>query len=94
MMEYQVTLFCKNKTYKPVSCIIKSEELDLSNSLIKKQLIQKGVIKICQKRLWTLQDLKKYGYTKTMVRLYNKAEIEKANKERYEAKHQRYLDKN
>lgn len=93
MREYQITLFCKTGVYKPVSCIVKYEELDLTNSTLKKQLIQKGIIKICQKRLWTLQDLKNYGYTKTMIRLYDKIEIEKANQERYKKiKEQHYLD--
>ena len=66
--KYQVTLFDKSGTYRPVACIVNNQQTNDSDLSIDKQerkKIQKaGVIKICQKRLWTLSDLKKYGYTK------------------------------
>ena len=88
MKEYQVTLICGNGAYKPISCIVKREQysdLDYStNATVKKELQKMGVKKICGKRGWSLSDLSRYGYTRYKVRAYDKAEIEKANKERYE----------
>ena len=95
--EYQVTLLCGNGTYKPVSCIVKREQysdIDYSkNSTVKKELQKIGIKKICEKRGWRLSDLTRYNYTRYKVRAYNKADIERANKERYEQiKEQHYQD--
>ncbi len=87
--EYQVTILCGANTYKPVSCIIKVEQENetdnlVNNPLKKKEIINRGVNKICGCRRWSALDLKTYGYNKVKVRKYNKLEIEKENKERYE----------
>ena len=87
MKEYQVTLTSVTGKYKPVSCIIKKdnkEVLEKGREKFVKELQQQGIIKICQKRLWTNADLRKYGYTKVKVREYDKEKIEKENAERYE----------
>lgn len=81
MAQYQVTLNTTTGKYKPVSCIV-TTDLTLEDN--KKEIINLGVVKICQKRYWTNRDLKTYGYTKAKVRLYDKEQIEKENKERYE----------
>lgn len=71
--KYQVTLFCSTGEYKPVACIvnhIQAVDVDLSLDKIERNKIQReGVIKICQKRLWDLKDLKKYSYTKYKIRI-------------------------
>lgn len=86
--EYQVTLMTENNRYKPVSCIVSIEQelgYDMTQSRTrKKEIINKGIIKIAQKRLWNNQDLARYGYTRAKVRLYDKAKIEEQNKQRYE----------
>ena len=88
MTQYQVTLTDMMGKYKPVSCII-TTELTLENN--KKDIINKGIVKICQKRYWTQRDLKRYGYLKAKVRVYDKAKIEQENKARYEQiKEQKY----
>ena len=88
MTQYQVTLTDMLGKYKPVSCIITT---DLTIKEHKKEIINKGVVKICQKRYWTQRDLKKYGYLKAKVRVYDKEKIEQENKERYEQlKEQKY----
>lgn len=97
MKEYQVTLICRNGAYKPVSCIVKKEQYtndDYSSvATFKKELQKMGIKKICEKRGWRLSDLSNYGYTRYKVRAYNKAEIEQANKDRYEQiKEQHYQD--
>ena len=72
--EYQVTLFCGNGAYKPVSCIVKREQLvdvDYStNANIKKELQKMGVKKICEKCGWGLSDLMKFGYSRYKVRAW------------------------
>lgn len=83
--EYQVTLKCASGKYRPVSCIVKTEEVDLNDKTAKQGLINKGVQKICIKRYWNSSDLKKYEYTKVLVREYNKVEIEAAAQVRYNA---------
>lgn len=88
MTQYQVTLTDMMGRYKPVSCIITT---DLTLEENKKDIINKGIVKICQKRYWTQRDLKRYGYLKAKVRVYNKEKIEQENKERYEQlKEQKY----
>ena len=90
MKEYQVTLICSTGQYKPVSCLIQEEQEDNSLDLSKvtgsrKKLIDRGIKKICAKRYWSSADLKRYHYTKVKIRLYDKAQIEAENKERYDA---------
>ena len=89
MAQYQVTLICGTGQYKPVSTIITIPQVDENINLLldkteKKNIINKGIVKICQKRYWTNRDLKQYGYTTAKARVYDKEAIEKQNKERYE----------
>lgn len=87
MKEYQVTLICTTGQYKPVSCIMKKDDRTLKTKggkAFKSELIQEGIVKICQKRYWSSKELKKYNYTKVKVREYDKEKIEKENAERYE----------
>lgn len=73
--QYQVTLFCNTKAYKPVSTIVKHEQSnndDLTlDTIAKKEIQTKGIKKICIQRYWTKKDLLKYGYTKVKAREYN-----------------------
>lgn len=74
-VKYQVTLFCTTGQYKPVSCIITmkqdNEESLLSNPTAKKEIVHKGIVKICQKRYWSNKDLVKYNYRSAKVRVFN-----------------------
>lgn len=72
-VKYQVTLFCTTNQYKPISTIvtIKQEEEAinlLDNKETKKDIIHKGIVKICQKRYWNNKDLVRYNYLKAKVR--------------------------
>lgn len=78
-MEYQVTLFCKSKKYKPVSTIIKAEAATPTATLLKL-----GAEKICRLHNWTTKDLARCEYTSGKVREYDKEKIEAENKARYE----------
>lgn len=76
-VKYQVTLFCSTGQYKPVSCIITMKQDDetinlLDNKETKKDIVHKGIVKICQKRYWSNKDLIKYNYIKAKVRKVEK----------------------
>ena len=77
-MQYQVTIFCESKKYKPVSTIV-----DMPEGTVRQIIMKKGIEKICLKRLWDGKDLAKYGYTKVKVREYDKEKIAQENEERY-----------
>lgn len=79
MVQYQVTLLCTNGKYRPVSTLLNGEEnADL------KAVSTRGIRKICASRGWTSADLKRYGYLKSKIRVYDKEKIEAENKARYE----------
>lgn len=85
--EYQVTLICETRQYKPVSAIVRADTEDLTK--IGKEayidsICKKGIIKICEKRYWGKMDLKRYHYTKVKIREYDKEKIAKESAERYE----------
>lgn len=82
MKEYQVTLSSKTGKYKPVSCIVKANEILTPQQ--KKEVINKGIVKIAQQRRWTNSDLTKYGYTLVKIREYDKEKIKQENEKRYE----------
>ena len=84
-MEYQVTLYCTTKKYRPVSCIIKREnKADLDNASVKRELVTAGMKKICIQRGWSGEDLRAFGYITGKVREYDREKIEAENKARYE----------
>ena len=78
--KYQITITCGNGAYKPISTLVEVEQPETADltlvPLKKKELINRGVQKICASRYWTSSDLKRYNY--------NKEKIEKEQKERYE----------
>ena len=76
VQDYQVTLIDKNKKYRPVSAIVKIEQADSSIDLTleekrKKEIISKGIVKICQKRGWGKLELQVYNYLTALVRKYD-----------------------
>ena len=70
--KYQVTLFCPTGEYKPVAAIVnypQNDNTDLSlDKTVRIDIQHRGITKICQKRYWTLTDLKKYNFTKYKIR--------------------------
>ena len=44
----------------------------LDNKETKKDIIHKGIVKICQKRYWRNKDLARYNYIKAKVRKVEK----------------------
>lgn len=67
----QYTLFCTTGQYKPVSCLIKVDDVAYFN-IHQEEYKKKAIEKICLKRYWTTKDLKKYGYTQIKCRRYEK----------------------
>ena len=76
--QYQVTLICATGQYRPVSTIVTIEQESNDNLLLdlnkKQEIIQKGVVRICQQRYWTDRDRRKYVYTRVKARVYEKQE--------------------
>ena len=70
--KYQVTLFCPSGEYKPVAAIVnypQNTDEDLSlDKYIRIKIQRCGIIKICQKRLWSTADLKKYNFTRYKIK--------------------------
>ena len=72
-VKYQVTLFCTTNQYKPISTIITIKQAEeainlLENKETKKDIVHKGIVKICQKRYWNNKDLVRYNYLKAKAR--------------------------
>lgn len=71
--KYQVTLFCTTGQYRPVASIVKveqntSEDLSLTNTEERKQIIKQGITNICIKRNWRSDKIKEYSYLKVKIR--------------------------
>lgn len=86
--DYQVTLLSKSGKYRPISCIVKitqTEDKDLTTDVkAKKEIINKGISKICFKRGWGKLELKTYEYLTVKVRLYEAEKIKAEEKAQYE----------
>jgi hypothetical protein len=84
-MEYQVTLFCKNGKYKPISTIVRTKTpKNLKNADDQREIFNEGVKQICAKRYISAMDLARDGFKSGKVRLYDKEKIAKENALRYE----------
>lgn len=93
LKEYQVSIMCDTREYRPVSAIVKHEEVNLLDQTARREVMRAGIRKICIKRGWSLLDLKRYHYNTTKVREYDKQKIAEENKKRYEEiKEQHYND--
>ena len=59
--QYQVTMVCATGQYRPVSTIVTIEQSNDDNLLLnpkkKKEIIDKGIVRICQKRYWTSREV-------------------------------------
>ena len=71
--KYQITMYCSTNQYKPISTIVSIEQQTDDNLLLtnkKQEIINKGIVKICQKRYWTKRDIQQYNYTRVKAREY------------------------
>ena len=63
----QYTLFCTTGQYRPVSCLITVKDIKHFNAH-QREYQKRAIEKICAKRYWTVEDLKKGHYTKIKCR--------------------------
>jgi hypothetical protein len=75
LKSYQVTMYCTTNQYKPISTIVKIEQEREEDNLLldkekKQEIINKGIVKICQKKYWTMREVKRYNYTRVKAREY------------------------
>lgn len=79
IMKLQVTLFATNGKYKPISTIIRVENLkDYKENKIEYQ--RKAILNICHNRRITWSELKAQTYTTLKVREYNPEKIKQQTK--------------
>lgn len=83
MIQIQVTLIDNTNKVKPVSTLVNVDSVSYFKEH-KQEIINKGIIRICQQRYWTKRDLQKNNYLTVKTRLYDKERIEKEKKEIYE----------
>lgn len=83
MITIQCTLFSTTNKYKPISTLLEIENVAYYNSH-KQEVQQRAIDKIVVQRKTERWCLKRDGYTRMKVRVYDKEKIEKEAKERYE----------
>ena len=71
-MDIQITIFHNKQEFKPISTIIKADNLDN-----KRELVKRGMTKIATKKGLTPQEIYSRGYTIAKVREYDKEKIQK-----------------
>ena len=79
LKSYQVTMYCITNQYKPISTIVKIEQEREEDNLLldkekKREIVNKGIVKICQTRHWTSREAIQYGYLKAKARVYEKSD--------------------
>ncbi|MGN0992925.1 MAG: hypothetical protein ACI4PE_03300 [Bacilli bacterium] len=82
MIELQITLFDKNKKYKPMSTIVKIESIDYYNTH-KAEVQKRAIENIAHQRKMLPSEIIKAGYTQVKTRVYDKEKI----KEQQELQH-------
>ena len=83
MIDLQCTLFSTTGKYKPMSTIVKVESVTYYNTH-KTEVQTRAIQKICAQRNTEWWCLKRDGFTRMKVRVYDKEKIEAENAARYE----------
>lgn len=83
MIDLQCTLFSTTGKYKPMSTIVKVESVAYYKAH-KTEVQTRAIQKICIQRKTEPWCLKRDGFTRMKVRVYDKEKIEAENAERYE----------
>lgn len=66
LKKFQFTFY--SEKYRPVACIIETEKTFVDILRNQKDFYKLAVVKVCQKRSWTIKDFKGYGYGKFKFR--------------------------
>ena len=83
MIDLQCTLFSTTGKYKPMSTIVKVESVAYYNAH-KSEIQTRAIQKICAQRNTEWWCLKRDGFTRMKVRVYDKEKIDAENAARYE----------
>lgn len=83
MITIQCTLFSTTNKYKPISTLLEIESVAYYNTH-KQEIQQRAIDKIVVQRKTERWCLKRDGYIRMKVRVYDKEKIEKETRERYE----------
>ena len=83
MITIQCTLFSVTNKYRPISTLLEVESIKYYNTH-KQEVQQRAIDKIVVQRKTERWCLKRDGYTRMKVRVYDKKKIEEEAKERYE----------
>ena len=86
-MQVQITLFDKNKVYKPISTLLEVDVKTYEEAQFKRgELINKAYQKIASKKYITSSELYDQGYTQAKMREYNENRIKIENMLKYISK--------
>lgn len=83
MITIQCTLFSVTNKYRPISTLLEIESVAYYNTH-KQEIQQRAIDKIAVQRKTERWCLKRDGYIRMKVRVYDKEKIEKETRERYE----------
>nr|DAR67974.1 MAG TPA: hypothetical protein [Caudoviricetes sp.] len=83
MITIQCTLFSVTNKYRPISTLLEIESIKYYNTH-KQEVQQRAIDKIVVQRKTERWCLKRDGYTRMKVRVYDKKKIEEEEKRRYE----------
>lgn len=83
MIQLQCTLFSTTGKYRPMSTIVKVESAKYFNEH-KQEIQTRAVQKICAEKRTEPWCLKRDGFSKMKIRVYDKEKIEAEKAERYE----------
>lgn len=83
MITIQCTLFSVTNKYRPISTLLEIESIKYYNTH-KQEVQQRAIDKIVVQRKTERWCLKRDGYTRMKVRVYDKKKIKEEEKRRYE----------
>lgn len=91
-MKLQVTLFDKNKHYKPVSTIVEIESIEYYETH-KAEVQKRAMMNIAHQRKMLPQELLKQGYTQVKVREYDIEKIKAQQEQQHRINLIKYIER-
>lgn len=91
-MKLQVTLFDKNKHYKPISTIVEIENMKYYE-MHKAEVQKRAMMNIAHQRKMLPQELLKQGYTQVKVREYDIEKIKAQQEQQHRINLIKYIER-
>lgn len=91
-MKLQVTLFDKNKKYRPISTIVQIESMQYYESH-KAEVQKQAILNIMHQRRTTWTELKAQGYTGVKVREYDIEKIKEQKEQQHRINLIKYIER-